>query len=158
MEFDLIDYSVPYALRSWGIVVACVAAIALGVGLLSCLRLGPSGMAVFSRGISSYLRDILSMSPTRVLAIARLTLKESIRRKTLMLFVIFAVLLMFGGWFLSSGNSREELQTGVQIWFLLTAISWLVLPAVMFLACWSIPEDDSGTFPAHCGDQTDSQN
>ena len=141
MEFDLIDYSVPYALRSWGIVVACVAAIALGVGLLSCLRLGPSGMAVFSRGISSYLRDILSMSPTRVLAIARLTLKEAIRRKTLMLFVIFAVLLMFGGWFLSSGNSREELQTGVQIWFLLTAISWLVLPAVMFLACWSIPED-----------------
>jgi hypothetical protein len=48
---------------------------------------------------------------------------------------------MFGGWFLSSGNSREELQAGVQIWFLLTAISWLILPAVMFLACWSIPED-----------------
>ena len=141
MEFDLLYYSVPYALRSWGTVVGIIAAVALGVGLLSCLRLGPSGMAVFMRGLSSYFRDMLSMSPTRVLAIARLTLKEAIRRKTLMLFVIFAVLLMFGGWFLSSGNSREELQAGVQIWFLLTAISWLVLPAVMFLACWSIPED-----------------
>lgn len=141
MEFDLLDYSVPYALGRWTTVVTSIAAVALGLGLLSCLRLGPSGMAVFRRGVFSYLRDILSMSPTRVLAIARLTLKEAIRRKTLMVFVIFAVLLMFGGWFLSSGNSREELQTGVQIWFLLTAISWLVLPAVMFLACWSIPED-----------------
>jgi ABC-type transport system involved in multi-copper enzyme maturation permease subunit len=141
MEFDLLDYSVPYALRSWGNLVVSIAVVALGVGLLSCLRLGPSGIAVFKRGIFSYFRDILSMSPTRVLAIARLTLKEAIRRKMLMVFVIFAVLLMFGGWFLSSGNSRQELQTGVQIWFLLTAISWLVLPAVMFLACWSIPED-----------------
>jgi hypothetical protein len=141
MEFDLLDYSVRYALGRWTTVVTSIAAVALGLGLLSCLRLGPSGMAVFRRGVFSYLLDILSMSPTRVLAVARLTLKEAIRRKTLMVFVIFAVLLMFGGWFLSSGNSREELQTGVQIWFLLTAISWLVLPAVMFLACWSIPED-----------------
>jgi ABC-type transport system involved in multi-copper enzyme maturation permease subunit len=141
MEYDLLYYSVPNALRSWGIVVGIIAAVALGVGLLSSLRLGPSGMAVFTRGLSSYFRDMVTMSPTRVLAIARLTLKESIRRKALMVFVIFAVLLMFGGWFLSSGNSREGLQAGVQIWFLLTAISWLVLPVVMFLACWSIPED-----------------
>ena len=115
-------------------------------------------MAVFRRGVFSYLRDILSMSPTRVLAVARLTLKEAIRRKTLMVFVIFAVLLMFGGWFLSSGNSREELQTGVQIWFLLTAISWLVLPAVMFLGLLEYSRRYSGAFAAHCGDQTDSQN
>ena len=141
MEYDLLYYSVPNALRSWGFVVGIIAAVALGVGLLSSLRLGPSGMAVFTRGLSSYFRDMVTMSPTRVLAIARLTLKESIRRKALMVFVIFAVLLMFGGWFLSSGNSREGLQAGVQIWFLLTAISWLVLPVVMFLACWSIPED-----------------
>jgi ABC-type transport system involved in multi-copper enzyme maturation permease subunit len=141
MHFDIIPYSFEAAYKSWIIVVGAIAIVAIGLGLISCLRLGPTGLTVFTRGISSYFRDMLSMSPTRVLAIARLTLKEAVRRKTLMLFVIFAVLLMFGGWFLSSGNSREELQAGVQIWFLLTAISWLILPAVMFLACWSIPED-----------------
>ncbi|MEO2032022.1 MAG: hypothetical protein ABGZ35_08045, partial [Planctomycetaceae bacterium] len=105
------------------------------------MRLGPSGTKHFRRGLSSYLSDIMAMSPTRILAIARLTLKEAIRRRALVVFVVFAVLLMFAGWFMSSGNNRDDLQAGVHIWFLLTAISWLILPAVMFLSCWSIPED-----------------
>ncbi len=141
MQFESLTYNVQIALTNWGVIVGIVVAAALGLGLLSSLRLGPSGFSIFTRGLSSYIRDIFSTSPTRVLAVARLTLKEAIRRKALMVFVVFAVLLMFGGWFLSSGDSRADLQVGVQIWFLLTAISWLVLPAVMYLACWSIPED-----------------
>ncbi len=142
MEFETLRYSTQEALRNWGVVAGSLglAAVVLSF-LLTMLRFGPRGASVFSRGLTSYVSDMLSMSPTRVLAVARLTLKEAIRRKALMVFVVFALLLMFAGWFMSSGNSRATISVGVQIWFLLTAISWLVLPAVMFLSCWSIPEE-----------------
>ncbi len=142
MEFQSLRYSIQEALKNWGVVAGSlgVAAIVLSF-LLTMLRYGPRGTSVFARGLTGYISDIFSMSPTRVLAVARLTLKEAIRRKALMVFVVFALLLMFAGWFMSSGNSRATISVGVQIWFLLTAISWLVLPAVMFLSCWSIPEE-----------------
>ena len=54
---------------------------------------------------------------------------------------MFAVLLMFAGWFLADANERPELQATVHITFLLTAIAWLILPAVIFLSCWALPED-----------------
>lgn len=141
MEFELIPYNLSEAIAQWGIIVGIIAAVSLALAFVLSLRLGPAGMTAFRRGLSSYVRDIFAISPTRVLAVAGLTLKEAVRRKTLMVFVVFAVLLMFGGWFMSGGTDRESLAVGVQIWFLLTAISWLVLPAVMFLSCWSIPED-----------------
>lgn len=141
MEFELLPYNLPLAAIRWAIIVALIAAVGLGLAFVLSLRYGPSGMTAFRRGFVSYVSDIFAMSPRRILAVALLTLKEAVRRKALIVFVVFAVLLMFAGWFMSSGNDRESLQAGVQIWFLLTAISWLLLPAVMFLACWSIPED-----------------
>jgi len=142
MEFETLRYSTEAALKNWGVVAGCLALAAVVFSfLLTMLRYGPRGTSVFARGLTGYISDIFSMSPTRILAVARLTLKEAIRRKALMVFVLFALLLMFAGWFLSSGNSRATISVGVQIWFLLTAISWLVLPAVMFLSCWSIPEE-----------------
>jgi len=145
MDFESFRYGTQVtqvALRNWGIVAGSLALVAVVLSfLLTMLRFGPRGTAVFTRGLTGYVADIFSMSPKRVLAVARLTLKEAIRRKALMVFVVFALLLMFAGWFMSSGNSRASISVGVQIWFLLTAISWLVLPAVMFLSCWSIPEE-----------------
>lgn len=141
MEFEVLPYNLPQAVARWGIIVGVIAAAGLGLAFIVSIRYGPAGMTAFRRGLVSYLGDIFAMSPRRIMAVARLTLKEAVRRKALIVFVVFAVLLMFAGWFMSSGNNRESLQASVQIWFLLTAISWLLLPAVMFLACWSIPED-----------------
>jgi len=142
MEYEVLQYSTQFALQNWGAVVGILLLAGVGFGFVATmLRFGPRGSAVFSQGLRSYLRDIVTMSPRRVLAIARLTWTEAIRRKALLVFVLFAVLLMFAGWFLSSGDSRANISVGVQIWFLLTAISWLLLPAVMFLSCWSIPEE-----------------
>lgn len=142
MQFETLSYSIKLALQNWGAIAGSLALAAVVLSfLLTMLRYGPRGTSVFARGLTGYISDIFSMSPTRVLAVARLTLKEAIRRKALMIFVVFALLLMFAGWFMSSGNSRATISVGVQIWFLLTAISWLVLPAVMFLSCWSIPEE-----------------
>ena len=137
MDFDPTPFDYVGSFIRWGAVAGIIAAVALVFGLLAAFLSGNSPV----RELSSYLGDLLAISPSRVLAVARLTLKEALRRKALLVFVVFAMLLMFAGWFLSSGNTRDTLQVGVHISFLLTAISWLILPAVMFLACWSIPED-----------------
>ena len=141
MEYEVTEFPLLYVLRNWAIVTGMIALVALGISYIFSLRHGPKGYALFRRGLSSYITDVISVSPARVLAVSRLTLKEAVRRKALAVFVVFALLLMFAGWFMSSGNNRDDLQAGVQIWFLLTAISWLILPAAMFLSCWSIPED-----------------
>ena len=141
MEFDPQPFNVTFGLLKWGAVTGAITVLALVVGLVASLLSGTSGRILFFRGLSSYVRDIAAVSSGRILAVARLTLKESLRRKALAIFVVFAILLMFAGWFLTSANQQEALQVSVHISFLLTAISWLILPAVMFLACWSIPED-----------------
>src|SRR5690606_18830785 len=85
--------------------------------------------------------DTIRLSPGRVWAITMLTFKESIRRKALLVFVVFAVLFMFAGWFLSNSNERADLQIKVYVSFVLTAITWLVIPVVLLLACWGLPAD-----------------
>lgn len=74
-------------------------------------------------------------------ALTSLTLKEAIRRKALLVFAVFALLLMFAGWFLTNSNERAELQVGIHIAFILQTISWIMMPVVFFLSCWSLPED-----------------
>ncbi|MEO2033673.1 MAG: hypothetical protein ABGZ35_16465, partial [Planctomycetaceae bacterium] len=77
MEFELIPFNVTRSLLQWAQVTGVIALLAVGAGFLASMRLGPSGTKHFRRGLSSYLSDIMAMSPTRILAIARLTLKEA---------------------------------------------------------------------------------
>lgn len=65
-------------------------------------------------------------------ALTSLTLKEAIRRKALLVFAVFALLLMFAGWFLTNSNERAELQVGIHIAFILQTISWIMMPVVFF--------------------------
>jgi len=142
MEFDIRPYNFSSATLAWLLLAGVLAALGLGLSLvLSVARNGKGGIAVFSSGLASYLNDIISISPRRILALTQLTLKEAVRRKALLVFVIFAILLMFAGWFIADANDRPELQVSVHVTFLLTAISWLILPAVIFLSCWALPED-----------------
>ena len=87
------------------------------------------------------LRDIAELSLRRIWAIAMLTFREAIRRKALLVFGIFAVLFMFGSWFLTSADEKADIQIERHVVFVFTAVSWLVLPVVLMLACWGIPED-----------------
>jgi hypothetical protein len=70
-----------------------------------------------------------------------LTAREAIRRKALLVFGVFALLFMFGSWFLSSPGEKADIQIQRHVVFVFTAISWLVLPVVLMLSCWGIPED-----------------
>ncbi len=140
VPFDLEAFKA--ALGQWLQLVAVLAGGgALFALIISIARNGVPGVGAFVRGLTSFLEDLGSLSPRRILAVTSLTIKEAIRRKALLVFVVFAVLLMFAGWFISNSNDRADLQVNVHITFVLTTIAWLILPAVIFLSCWGIPED-----------------
>ena len=142
MDFDIRPYNLSGAAASWAMLVGILALICVALSfVLSVARNGGRGVAIFTSGISGYFGDLFSVSPGRIYALTKLTLLEAIRRKALLVFVVFAVLLMFAGWFLTDSNSRPELQVSIHVTFLLTAIAWLILPAVIFLSCWALPED-----------------
>ena len=142
MDFDPQPYNLVYGMLHWLQLVGVLTAVGLVLGLLlSFSTAGAGGAALFAGGLKSFIADIFSISPRRVTALAGLTLKEAMRRKALLVFVVFAVLLMFAGWFLTDSNNRADLQVHVHITFMLTTISWLILPVAMFLSCWGIPED-----------------
>ena len=142
MDFDPTTYNIAFGITSWLKLLGIIGVLAVAIGALAAFsRNGASGGAAFRAGFASFVRDLFAVSPRRVIALARLTLIESMRRKALLVFVVFAIMLMFGGWFLTNSNDRQDLQVSVHITFMLTTISWLILPVVMFLSCWGLPEE-----------------
>lgn len=141
MDFDPLPFYFKPAFLSWLKLVGLLGGVAIVLGLVGSLSSGGGFAKTFAQGFTSFFKEIFAISPKRVMAICRLTLKEAWRRKALLVFVVFAVLLMFAGWFMTNSNDRADLQLNVHITFMLTTISWLLLPVVMFLSCWGIPED-----------------
>lgn len=143
MDFNPTPFNFVSGFNSWLQLVGIIGAIALGLGLLGSFLYGggANGLPVFLKGLVSFFKEIVTVSPGRIWALTALTVKECVRRKALLVFVVFAVLLMFGGWFLPESAERAELEVSNHIAFVLTTISWLILPVVIFLSCWGIPED-----------------
>lgn len=142
MDFDPTPYNIIQGVTGWLQLVGVIGALIVLLGLIGAFLSGGSQAGdLFQNGFVSFFKELFTMSPRRVMALAGLTLKEALRRKALAVFVVFAVLLMFGGWFLTDANKRVDLQRSVHVTFMLTTISWLILPVVMFLSCWGIPED-----------------
>lgn len=151
MYFDPQPFNLVEGLRHWGATFGSIVAIVLGLCLvLTVVIHGFSGFKLFFAEIAGALNDLIHVSPRRVWALTRLTMKESIRRKTLLVIVVFGICFLFAGWFLSSSRTAQGsfVEGGSQISsinvyvsFVLTAISYLILPAVFILACWTIPDD-----------------
>jgi hypothetical protein len=142
MDFDIRPYNLVAGAQTWLLLVGVLFLIAVGLAfVLSLARNGGQGVAIFTRGLTGYFGDLFSISPRRILALTSLTLKEAIRRKALLIFVVFSIVLMFSGWFITNANARADLQVSVHVTFILTSIAWLILPAVIFLSCWAVPED-----------------
>jgi hypothetical protein len=142
LNFDAAPIDVAAALTNWAIVVGFLLCGSLFLGFVITLIMGGSqGPTAFFKSLGEGVRDLFGMSPKRVGAIWSLTIKEAVRRKALWVFGVFAVLFMFGGWFLSDTNARDELQLTVYVSFVLTAIGWLIFPVALILSCWGLPED-----------------
>lgn len=161
-DYDPIPFSWLLGFRTWGIVCGLMFLGALLLALVLQVlshtlqefeHVGPgkprrslfqglkNGIAACFSSFLEGFRDLLFMSPRRVGAIAVLVFRESVRRKTLLVLVVFAICFLFAGWFLSDPNRDPLLRVPIYVTFVLTAISWLILPAVFLLSCWGLPDD-----------------
>ncbi len=77
--------------------------------VLSVARNGGSGIRIITSGLEVTL-EIFSRSSGANLCVDQADVLEAIRRKALLVFVVFAILLMFAGVLLTDSNSRPELQ------------------------------------------------
>jgi len=90
------------------------------------------------RGVLTGLADILATSPRRVWALARLAIQESLRRNVLVVLAMFALILLFAGWFLDPASvDPRRLYVG----FILAATNLLVCLVTLVLAVFSLPAD-----------------
>ena len=119
---------------------AVLAVVALVVGfLIALVRHGPlkAGDITYKVVVNGF-RELFRTSPRRVWAIARLAIKESIRRRVIVALAIYIVLLLFAGWFLQTGD-REPGKLFFS--FVLTATTYLVLLIALLISCFSLPND-----------------
>ncbi|QDV19954.1 hypothetical protein Pan153_46230 [Gimesia panareensis] len=142
MSFDPIPFNWLEALKHFALVFGSSMVIALVVCLVvGVITRGTKGIVDVFLGVLDFFVQIIHISPRRIWSLSVLTIREALRQKILFVFIIFAVLFMFAGWFLSGTADRPDLQIQSYIDFVLKAISWLVIPIMLLLACWSLPED-----------------
>lgn len=141
LTFDPTPFDPVAALAHWLLVVgAAVVLIGMASVLLSLAIGGWAGLWRTVDSVKESFADLFGTSARRCIALARLTFREAYRRKTLAVFGVFLALFLFAGWFLPTG-SDNPLHVKAYVSFVLRTISWLVLPVVLLLACWGLPED-----------------
>ncbi len=124
----------------WVAVVLCLAILSIIIGfLVAAFRHGPgAAFGIVGRVLRDGFVDIVRMSPRRIMALAWLAVKESIRRRVVVVFGLFILVLLFAGWFLDPGSSDPA---RLYLGFVLTMTSYLVLLLVLFLSALSLPAD-----------------
>jgi ABC-type transport system involved in multi-copper enzyme maturation permease subunit len=125
---------------SWALLVTGVAGSVFLIGwVVSALVGGPiKATARVGRILIEVFFDLARTSPRRVLALTWLAVRESIRRKVVVVFAVFVALLLFGGWYLNPGSDQP---TRLYLQFVLTATSYLVLLLAWILSSLSLPAD-----------------
>lgn len=135
--FDFIVMGLIYYLPA---IVAVLAAGGFLIGYaISAARQGPvEGFYAVAKVIASAVQDIFNTSPRRILAIAILAVQESIRRKVLIVFAVFIVVMLFAGWYL---DVKSDNPARLYLSFVLTASDYLVLLLALALSTFSLPAD-----------------
>ena len=128
------------ALLHFAAAVGAAALVAAAAAwLVQAIVLGPlaAGDRVY-RGILSGCGDLAGTSLRRVWALARLAVQESLRRNVLVALAVFALVLLFAGWFLDPTNPNPgKLSMG----FVLGVTNLLVCLVTLLLAVFSLPAD-----------------
>lgn len=128
------------ALYHWLAVVVCGSAAVFGIAwVFTAIRRGPiMALGTTGRAIGDCVLDIARLSPRRVVALAWLAVKESIRRRVMVVFAVFVLLLLFAGWFLDPSSPDPA---RLYLDFVLTWPSFLLILLVLFISSMSLPAD-----------------
>ncbi len=120
-----------------GVVLAVLALLA-GF-LVALVRHGPlkAGDITYHVVVNGF-RELFRTSPRRVWAIARLSVKEAIRRRVVVALAVYVIILLFAGWFLQTGY-REPGKLFFS--FVLMATTYLVLLIALLVSVFSLPND-----------------
>ena len=127
---------------------AVYASLMLAGGALFCVLIGYL-IAAFRSGLSEgfysvatvvagSIPDFLRVSPRRIGAIVRLSIKESIRARVVVAFVVYLIVLMYARWFL---DVRSDDPAKLYMSFLVNATSILMLVLGVFISTFSLPAD-----------------
>lgn len=124
----------------WALAIGILGFLAIITGFIIILiRRGPSRLLLtFWSEAKEGMNDLIHLSWQRVFAIARLMIQESIRKKVVVICVVFLVLLMFAGWFIDPTNKNPA---ALYLNFVLTTTDYLVLLLVLFLSTLSLPTE-----------------
>jgi len=113
--------------------------VALAAWLVQSVLHGPlvAGDKVY-RGILGGLADLAGTRWRRVWALARVAIQESLRRNVLVVLGVFALIILFAGWFLDPTSVNPgKLYLG----FILGATNLLVCMVTLVLSVFSLPAD-----------------
>lgn len=130
----------PSALLTFGITITVLLIIGTFFSYLAAaVRLGPTeAFYLIAKIVIDAVPDFLQTSPRRVYALARLAVQESLRRRVIVVFAVFIVILLFAGWYLDTGS---EDPARLYISFVLTATNFLMLLLGFLLSTFSLPTD-----------------
>jgi hypothetical protein len=107
--------------------------------LVASVRRGPvEGFYAVWRTIFSGVGDLAQTSVRRTFAMVLLAIQEAVRRKVLVAFAVFVLIILFAGWFL---DVKSDNPAKLYLSFVLTASNYLVLLLALFLSAFSIPTD-----------------
>ncbi|MBQ6109493.1 MAG: hypothetical protein IJK97_14865 [Thermoguttaceae bacterium] len=130
----------PKAALDWAILVLVFFLLLGFLGMLfSGLRLGPANaFKLVLKTAGQTLRDVFSVSFKTVWALASLTFKEAIRRKIVIVFIIFVLIVLFAGMFLDP-TSPHPAQLYVD--FIFGSTAYLTIILMILLTAFSLPAD-----------------
>lgn len=128
------------ALFRFALTSFAIAVLALVVGyLIALVRNGPLKAGdITYRVVVNGFAELFRTSSRRVWAIARLAIKETVRRRVVVALGIYIVILLFAGWFLQTGY-REPGKLFFS--FVLTTTTYLVLMIALLVSAFSLPND-----------------
>jgi hypothetical protein len=108
--------------------------------LVAAFRYGPfEAFYVVAQVVAEAIPDFANTSPRRVVALARLAIKEAMRRRVVLgTFAIFALTVLFGSWFMGGGTEKPE---QIYVNFVLWGTQMLVLLMGLLLSAFSLPDD-----------------
>ncbi|HRX79552.1 MAG TPA: ABC transporter permease [Pirellulaceae bacterium] len=107
--------------------------------LVASARRGPvEGFYSVAKVIASSVVDFVNWSVPRTIAMAMLAVQEAIRRRVLIAFVVFVVIILFAGWYL---DVESDNPARLYLSFVLTASNYLVVLLALFLSTFSLPTD-----------------